>query len=144
VQTAQHSSDLSDDERVYYDAEDEQPMVNFTTQPKGGKTPPKKDVKQTPPAATSAGAYPEAPKICLSKFWGRKCSRGNNCEFHGPDSDKLEREAHTKYIKILDIHERCPSDSDVKLVNRKMLDRSKTTGSEWLRKSKLKFLVNLR
>jgi hypothetical protein len=42
VQTAQHLRDISDDERVYYDAEDEQPMVNFATLPNVGKTPPKK------------------------------------------------------------------------------------------------------
>jgi hypothetical protein len=72
----------------------------------------------TTPAATLAGGYSEAPKICFYKFWGGKCTRGSNCEFHGPDSDKLEREAHTKYIEILDMHERCTSDSDVKLVKR--------------------------
>jgi hypothetical protein len=99
VQNVQHSSDVSDDEWVYYDAEDEQPGVNFMTQPKLGKTPPKRDAKQTP-----AGAYPEAPKICFSKFWVGKCTRGNNCAFHGPDSYKLEREARTKYTEILDIY----------------------------------------
>jgi hypothetical protein len=47
-----------------------------------------------------------------------KCTRGSNCEFHGPDSGKLEQEDHKKYIEILDMHERCPSDSDVKLMKR--------------------------
>jgi hypothetical protein len=93
VQTMQHSSDASDDERVYYGAEDEQPGFNFTTQPKMGKTPTKRDVKLTPTAAAPTDAYPEAPKMCFSEFWGGKCMRGNNCEFHGPDSDKLEQKA---------------------------------------------------
>jgi hypothetical protein len=56
-QTMQYSSDASDDERVYYDAEDEQPRVNFTTQPKMGKTPPKRYVKRIPPDATPASTY---------------------------------------------------------------------------------------
>jgi hypothetical protein len=57
VQTMQYSSEASDEERVYYDAKDDQPGVNFTTQPKMGKTPPKRDAKQFTTASTLRGKH---------------------------------------------------------------------------------------